>query len=90
MNKADLVVYVAEKGDLSKKEAQIAIDLVFEGIKESLQNGDKVSIPGFGSFDVRHRAARKGVNPSTKEVIDIAASKSVGFKVGKQLKDSLK
>lgn len=90
MNKAELVVYVAEKAELSKKDAQNAIDLVFEGIKESLQKGDKVAIPGFGSFDVRHRAARKGVNPATKEVIDIAASKTVGFKVGKQLKDSLK
>ncbi len=90
MNKTELVAFVAENAQLSKKDAQVALDSVLEGIKESLQKGEKVSLPGFGTFDVRERAARKGVNPATKEVIDIAASKTVGFKVGKQLKDSLK
>lgn len=89
MNKTELVTYVAENAQLSKKDAQLAVDSILEGIKESLQKGDKVSLPGFGTFDVRERAARKGVNPATKEVIDIKASKTVGFKVGKQFKDSL-
>lgn len=90
MNKTELVAYVAETVELSKKDAQVAVDAVIEGISKSLKKGEKVSIPGFGSFDVRERAARKGVNPATGEPMDIKASKSVGFKVGKQLKDSLK
>ncbi|MEG0569037.1 MAG: HU family DNA-binding protein [Erysipelotrichales bacterium] len=90
MNKTELIAYIAEKTDFSKKDAQVALEAVIEGISTSLQNGEKVSLPGFGSFDVRERAARKGVNPATGKPMDIAASKSVGFKVGKQLKDSLK
>ncbi|MDL2212062.1 HU family DNA-binding protein [Erysipelotrichaceae bacterium OttesenSCG-928-M19] len=90
MNKTELVAYVAEKSNLSKKDAQVAVEAVIDGISSSLKKGDKVSIPGFGSFDVRERAARKGVNPATGKPMDIPASKSVGFKVGKQLKDSLK
>lgn len=90
MNKTELVAFVAEKTELSKKDAQVALEAVIEGISTSLQDGDKVSLPGFGSFDVRERAARKGVNPATGKPMDIPASKSVGFKVGKQLKESLK
>lgn len=90
MNKTELVSYVANETELTKKEAQVAIDAVFEGISKALQANDKVSIPGFGSFEIRERAARKGINPATREPMEIKASKSVGFKVGKQLKDSLK
>ncbi|MDF9867248.1 DNA-binding protein HU-beta [Bacilli bacterium PM5-3] len=90
MNKTELIAFVAEQTGLSKKDAQGAVDAVVDGISASLKKGDKVSLPGFGSFDVRERAARKGVNPATGQPMDIAASKSVGFKVGKQLKDSLK
>ena len=90
MNKAELVTHVAEETGFSKKEAQSAVEAVFNGISSSLQKGDKVSVPGFGTFDVRERAARKGVNPATGVAMDIPASKSVGFKAGKQLKDSLK
>lgn len=90
MNKTELIAFIAEKTDFSKKDAQVALEAVIEGISTSLQDGDKVSLPGFGSFDVRERAARKGVNPATGKPMDIPASKSVGFKVGKQLKESLK
>ena len=90
MNKTELIAFVAEQAGLSKKDAQAAVDAVVDGIAVSLKKGKKVSLPGFGSFDVRKRAARKGVNPATGKPMDIAASKSVGFKVGKQLKDSLK
>lgn len=90
MNKTELVAYVAGATELTKKEAQAAIDAVFEGISDALKKNDKVSIPGFGSFEIRERAARKGINPATREPMEIKASKSVGFKVGKQLKDSLK
>ena len=90
MNKTELIAFVAEQTGLSKKEAQGAVDAVVEGISSSLKKGDKVSVPGFGTFEVRERAARKGINPATGEPLDIAASKSVGFKVGKQLKESLK
>ena len=90
MNKTELIAFVAEQTGLSKKDAQAAVEAVVDGIAGSLKKGKKVSLPGFGSFDVRKRAARKGVNPATGKPMDIAASKSVGFKVGKQLKDSLK
>jgi DNA-binding protein HU-beta len=89
MNKTDLVAFVAESADLPKKDAQAATEAFLDGITEALADGDKVSLPGFGTFDVRHRQARKGINPSTKETIDIAACKSVGFKAGKQLKDKV-
>ena len=89
MNKTDLVNYVANNTDLSKKEAQLAVDAVISGISSTLAQGEKVSLPGFGSFEVRTRAARQGINPATREPMEIKASKSVGFKAGKQLKDSL-
>ena len=90
MNKTELTAYVAEKTGLSKKDAQGAVEAVFDGISSSLKKGEKISVPGFGTFEVRERAARKGVNPATGVAMDIPASKSVGFKAGKQLKDSLK
>lgn len=90
MNKAELVTYIAEKTGTSKKDAGAMLDATIEGISETLKKGDKVSIPGFGSFEVRTRQAREGVNPATKEKMHIAASKSVKFNTGKPLKESLK
>lgn len=89
MNKVELVAYIADNTELARKDAQAAADAFLEGISEALAKGDKVALPGFGTFDVRHRAARKGINPATKETIDIAACRSVGFKAGKQLKDKV-
>ncbi|ARU63013.1 DNA-binding protein [Tumebacillus avium] len=90
MNKTDLVNLVAEKADLSKKDAASAVDAVFDGIVEALATGDKVQLIGFGNFEVRERSARKGRNPQTGEEIDIAAAKVPAFKPGKQFKDSIK
>lgn len=90
MNKTDLINAVAEKSDLSKKDATQAVDAVFESISDSLQNGDKVQLIGFGNFEVRERAARKGRNPQTGEEIEISASKVPAFKPGKALKDAVK
>ncbi|MFD2168708.1 HU family DNA-binding protein [Tumebacillus lipolyticus] len=90
MNKTDLVNLVAEKADLSKKDAAGAVDAVFDGIVEALASGDKVQLIGFGNFEVRERSARKGRNPQTGEEIEIAAAKVPAFKPGKQFKDSIK
>lgn len=90
MNKTDLVNSVAEATQLSKKDAQKAVDVVFDTITESLKNGDKVQLIGFGNFEVRERSARKGRNPQTGEEIDIPASKVPAFKPGKALKDAVK
>lgn len=90
MNKTELINAVAEKSSLSKKDATSAVDAVFEAITDSLQNGDKVQLIGFGNFEVRERAARKGRNPQTGEEIEIAASKVPAFKPGKALKDAVK
>lgn len=90
MNKTELINTVAEKSSLSKKDATSAVDAVFESITESLQNANKVQLIGFGNFEVRERAARKGRNPQTGEEIDIAASKVPAFKPGKALKDAVK
>jgi|APAra7269097024_1048537.scaffolds.fasta_scaffold00216_5 DNA-binding protein HU-beta len=90
MNKTDLINAVAEAGELTKKQATLAVDAVFESILGALQNGDKVQLIGFGNFEVRERAARKGRNPQTGEEIEIAASKVPAFKPGKALKDAVK
>lgn len=90
MNKTDLINAVAEKSELSKKDAAKAVDAVFESIQTALANGDKVQLIGFGNFEVRERAARKGRNPQTGEEIEIAASKVPGFKPGKDLKEAVK
>lgn len=89
-NKADLVDKVVEKTDLSKKDATAAVEALFETVKETLSEGEKVQIIGFGNFEVRDRAARKGRNPQTGEEIEIAASKVPAFKPGKALKDAVK
>lgn len=90
MNKTDLVNSVAEKSELTKKDAARAVDAVFESIERALSSNDKVQIIGFGNFEVRERAARKGRNPQTGAEIEIAASKVPVFKPGKGLKDAIK
>jgi DNA-binding protein HU-beta len=89
MNKTELVNTVAESTELSKKDVTKAVDAVFEAIQEALSNGDKVQLIGFGNFEVRERAARKGRNPQTGEEIEIAASKVPAFKPGKALKEAV-
>ena len=89
MNKADLVASMAEKSQLSKKDAEKALNAFMESVQEALSRDDKVQLVGFGSFEVRHRAARKGRNPQTKEEILIKASKIPVFRVGKALKESV-
>lgn len=90
MNKTELINAVAEASELSKKDATKAVEAVFESIMEALKNGDKVQLIGFGNFEVRERAARKGRNPQTGEEIEISASKVPAFKPGKALKDAVK
>ena len=90
MNKTELVAALAEKTQLPKKNAELALNAVVEVITESLSKGDKVQIVGFGSFEVKHRAERTGLNPRTKEPVTIAASKVPTFKAGKALKDAIK
>lgn len=90
MNKTELVNAVAETAGLSKKDATKAVDAVFESIKDALAKGEKVQLIGFGNFEVRERAARKGRNPQTNEEIEIAASKVPAFKPGKKLKEAVK
>jgi len=90
MNKTDLINAVAESTELSKKDAGQAVDAVFQTIMDSLGNGEKVQIIGFGNFEVRDRAARKGRNPQTGEEIQIPASKVPAFRAGKALKDAVK
>ena len=89
MNKAELIAAVAEKAGLTKKDADKAVAAVFATITESLAKGDKVTVFGFGNFEVRERAARTGLNPRTKETIKIAASKVPAFKAGKAFKDAV-
>ncbi len=87
MNKAELVAAIAAKTGESKKATEEAVNAFTEVIAEALKGGDKVQLVGFGSFEVRKRAARKGRNPQTKEEIKIPASKAPVFKAGKALKD---
>lgn len=87
MNKAELVAAVAAKTGDTKKAAEASVDAIVAAIKEALKKGEKVQLVGFGSFEVRKRAARKGRNPQTKEEIKIPASKAPVFKAGKALKD---
>ncbi|WP_440900694.1 HU family DNA-binding protein [Actinosynnema sp.] len=89
MNKAELVSAIAESADVEKAVATRALDAVLDSITKALAQGDDVVLTGFGSFTVKERAARTGRNPQTGEAIEIAASKAVGFKVGKALKDAV-
>lgn len=89
MNKSELIAKVSEVSELSKKDATKAVEAVFEAITEALQGGDKVQLVGFGNFEVRERAARKGRNPQTGQEIEIGASKVPSFKPGKALRDGV-
>lgn len=89
MTKAELVAKIAEKADLTKKDSEIALGAVVEAISEALVAGDKVQLTGFGTFEVRERKEREGINPATKQPIKIAATKVPAFKPGKALKDAV-
>ena len=88
-NKADLVDLIAEKAETTKTAAGAALDAVLGEIASAIKKGDRVSISGFGTFSVGSRAARTGRNPQTGAIIQIAASRTVRFKAGKALKDSV-
>ena len=87
MNKVELVTKMAEKSNLTKKEAALALDAFIESVEEALENKEKVQLVGFGTFETRERAAREGRNPRTKETITIPASTVPVFKAGKEFKD---
>lgn len=89
MNKADLINALAAKNEISKKDAEKAVNGVLELIGDALKNGEKINLMGFGSFTVKERAARTGKNPATGETIEIAARKDVTFKAGSALKESV-
>ena len=89
MNKAELIAAVAEKAGLSKKDTEAAVNAAIDAIVESLVNEDKVQLVGFGSFEMKKRAARTGLNPRTKEPVEIAATQVPVFKAGKALKDAV-
>ena len=89
MNKTELVAAVAAKAEISKKDAEAAVTATFDAITAALAEGHKVALVGFGTFAVKERAARTGLNPQTKEKIEIAASKAPAFKAGKALKDAV-
>ena len=89
MTKADLITVVAQKTNLSKKDSEKAVAAMLDTITETLASGEKVSLVGFGTFEVKERAAREGINPRTKEKIVIPASKLPSFKAGKALKEEV-
>ncbi|HEY8418013.1 MAG TPA: HU family DNA-binding protein [Limnochordales bacterium] len=89
MTKAELVDRVAAKTGLTKKDAGRAVEALFEAVTEALSSGERVQIVGFGTFEVRQRAARRGRNPQTGQDIRIAARKIPAFKAGKALKESV-
>ena len=90
MNKTELIAAVAEAAGVSKKDTEQVLNAFFSTVQETLKQNDKVQIPGFGSFEVRERAARQGRNPHTGEAIEIAAAKVPAFKPGKSLKDAVR
>ena len=89
MNKTQLIEAVAAKADIKKKDAEAAVNAVTAAIAEALKAGEKVQLVGFGTFEVKERAAREGRNPKTGEKIAIAASKNPTFTAGRALKDSV-
>jgi DNA-binding protein HU-beta len=90
MNKTDLVNKIAENAGLTKADAKKALDATLEAVANALVEGDKVALLGFGTFSVNERPARTGVNPATKQKIEIAAKKVVKFKAGAELADKVK
>ncbi|MCF0135005.1 MAG: HU family DNA-binding protein [Lachnospiraceae bacterium] len=89
MNKAQLVAAMAEKANVSRKNAEAVLAAFENVVTEALANGEKVQLVGFGTFETSTRAARTGINPQTKETIEIAATKAPKFKAGRQLKDAV-
>ena len=89
MNKTELVASVAEKAELSNKDAEKAVAAMLESVEEALKAGDKVALVGFGTFEVKERAARTGKNPRTGEAVKIPAARVPVFKAGKGLKDAV-
>ncbi|HBF76925.1 MULTISPECIES: HU family DNA-binding protein [Clostridium] len=85
--KSELISMMAEKSKLTKKDTETALNAFIESVQEVVASGEKVQIVGFGTFEVRQREERKGVNPMTKEAITIPASKAPVFKAGKEFKD---
>ena len=90
MNKAELVAAIADKTELSKKDAEAALKAFTDVVAEELKKGEKIQLVGFGTFEVRERAAKEGRNPRTGETLKIEASKVPAFKAGKALKDAVK
>jgi DNA-binding protein HU-beta len=89
MTKAELIGVIAEKGEYSKKDAEKALSTVIESITETLVKGEKISLVGFGTFEVRERAAKVASNPLTKEKVNVPAKKVPAFKAGKALKEAV-
>lgn len=89
VNKAELITSMAEKSQLTKKDAEAALKAFMDSVQEALENGEKVQLVGFGTFETRERAAREGRNPRTKETISIPASIAPVFKAGKEFKDKV-
>ena len=89
MNKTELVAAIAEKTELTKKDAESALKAFTDVVAEELKKGEKIQLVGFGTFEVSERAAREGRNPKTGETMKIAASKAPKFKAGKALKDAI-
>ena len=87
MNKAELITKIAESGKMTKKEAEVALNAFKDSVMGALAEGEKVQLVGFGTFEVRERAAREGRNPRTKETINIPASTVPVFKAGKEFKE---
>ena len=89
MNKTELVAAIAEKAGISKKDADKALAAFLETVTDEMKKGEKIQLVGFGTFEVRERAERTGINPQTTQTIKIAASKNPVFKAGKALKDAV-
>ncbi|MGN1114617.1 MAG: HU family DNA-binding protein [Oscillospiraceae bacterium] len=89
MTKSELIAVVAEKNSLKKKDAESIVSSVFDAVAEKLSNGEKVSISGFGIFEVRERAEKKAINPATKQPIIVPAKKVPAFKAGSALKEAV-
>ena len=90
MNQTELINAIAEKANITKVQAKAALDATINTVSEQLAKGDKVALVGFGTFSVSEKTARKGINPRTKETIEIPARKAVKFKAGAELNDAVK
>jgi DNA-binding protein HU-beta len=88
LNKSELIDSIAEKGDLTKPQAKAALEAFLDTVQEQLQQGNEISLIGFGAFSIKERAARTGRNPQTGKALEIVASKIPVFKAGKALKEA--